>query len=208
VKVIPLRRNPRIYSCNAYLVLGDWKRIEDVNTLVDVGTDAFLLDEIDTISTGVGKTPVEQVVLTHHHFDHAGGLQAVVARFHPRVRSFSEQRPGEDPPLEDGERIRMGDREFEVVHIPGHSQDSICLYCKEERVLFSGDTPLRIRHSGGSYAAGYVEALERMARWSVDAIYSGHDPPMIGGGTRMIQDTLRNVKRGDDDRRWKSGKGP
>ena len=74
MKVISLKRHPKAYSCNAYLVLGSWNRLEDMNTLVDVGIDGFVIDEIERISTGCGKKPVEQVVLTHGHFDHAGGL--------------------------------------------------------------------------------------------------------------------------------------
>ena len=78
MRVIPLRHNPKGYTANAYLVLGDWNALQDVNTLVDVGTDGYVLDEIATASTGVGKRPVERVILTHSHFDHRGGLAKVV----------------------------------------------------------------------------------------------------------------------------------
>ncbi len=193
MKVFPLRPNPAIYSCNAYLVTGDWKRIEDVNTLVDIGTDAYVLEEVATIPTGIGKSQVEQVILTHHHFDHTGGVRELVKRFRPRVRSFSDQLPGEELPLRDGERIRMGDRDCEIIHVPGHSQDSICIYCEEERTLFSGDTPLRIRTAGGTYGDGYVQALERLARRAVEIIYSGHDDPVLANGSEIIRATLRNV---------------
>jgi glyoxylase-like metal-dependent hydrolase (beta-lactamase superfamily II) len=200
MKVHALRPNPAIYSCNAYLVTGDWKRIEDVNTLIDVGTDAYVLEEIRSIPTGIGKSSVEQVVLTHHHFDHTGGVGELVARFNPRIRSFSDQLPGEDPPLRDGERIRIGDREAEVIHVPGHSRDSICLYVPEERTLFSGDTPIRILSPGGSYEDGFVAALERIARLPVEAIYSGHDAPMLGNGSAVIRETLRVVSGGRNER--------
>jgi glyoxylase-like metal-dependent hydrolase (beta-lactamase superfamily II) len=77
MKVIPLRKRGTQYTCNVYLVLGTWNRIEDVNTLVDVGPDDFILNEIPEIPTGVGKVPVQQIVLTHNHFDHAAGMERV-----------------------------------------------------------------------------------------------------------------------------------
>jgi glyoxylase-like metal-dependent hydrolase (beta-lactamase superfamily II) len=130
MKVIPLT-NPRTYSCYAYLVLGDWKRLEDINTLVDVGTDGFIIEEIERINTGVGKTAVEQVILTHNHFDHAGGLPAIRAKYNPRVFSFNNTNGnGDIERLQDGQILRLGDRQAEVIYIPMHSHDSICLYCR------------------------------------------------------------------------------
>ena len=43
MKIIPLKKNDKIYSCNSYLILGDWNRVEDVNTLIDPGIDGFVL---------------------------------------------------------------------------------------------------------------------------------------------------------------------
>ena len=37
MKIVPLKKRPGTYSCNSYLILGDWNRIEDVNTLIDPG---------------------------------------------------------------------------------------------------------------------------------------------------------------------------
>ncbi|HEY3491056.1 MAG TPA: MBL fold metallo-hydrolase [Candidatus Deferrimicrobiaceae bacterium] len=197
MKVHPLRSNPAIYSCNAYLVTGDWKRIEDVNTLVDIGTDAYVLEEIGAIPTGIGKTPVEQVVLTHHHFDHAGGLGEIRERYNPVVRSWSDRLSGESAPLGDGEMIRLGDRECEVLHVPGHSQDSICIYCEAERFLFSGDTPVRVLSPGGSYTDRYLQAIERLAKLPIDVIYPGHDAPITGNVSEIIRTTLRNATAGN-----------
>ena len=95
MKVIPLK-NDRLYSCYAYLLLGNWNRLEDVNTLVDVGANGFVLEMIEQINTGVGKTPVEQVILTHGPFDHAGGLPAVKARYNPRIFAYTHNNGGSE----------------------------------------------------------------------------------------------------------------
>ena len=106
--------------------------------------DPAILASIERAPTGVGKWPVEQVVLTHSHSDHCALLPEVRAAFHPRVLAFSPNLAGVDWLLGDGDTIRMGDQVFEVIHVPGHSSDSICLYNEAEGVLFAGDSPLLI----------------------------------------------------------------
>ena len=192
MRVTELKRNPKTYTCNAYLVLGDWNRLEDVNTLVDVGVDGFIIDEIEKLATGCGKKPVDQVILTHNHFDHAGGISAIKGKYGCRV--FAHSKGDEvDELLKDGRIIRLGDRNFEVIHAPGHSNDSICLYCPEERVLFSGDTTLRIMTAEGSFTPGFIKVLERIRRLDIDVIYSGHDEPVRKDARNMIESSLANV---------------
>jgi glyoxylase-like metal-dependent hydrolase (beta-lactamase superfamily II) len=193
LKVTSLKSDESIYTCNAYLVLGTWKAIKDINTLVDIGTDGSIIDEIEGINTGVGKKPVEQIIFTHGHFDHVGGLKQLKDKYNPRVYAYSHFE-GVDELLKDGQVIKMGDREFEVVHVPGHSSDSICLYCEQEGILFSGDTPVRVMTIGGSYSPGFIKGLERLSRRPVGTIYSGHDKPMRRKVQEMIRETLQNVR--------------
>jgi glyoxylase-like metal-dependent hydrolase (beta-lactamase superfamily II) len=192
MKVARLTRTDNVYSANAYLVLGTWNHIGDVNTLIDVGTDSFIIGEIDKASTGVGKKAIEQVILTHSHFDHNGGLASVIDRFHPRVYAFSPN-DGVDVLLNDGQILPIADQFFQVIHTPGHSSDSICLYCPSEKVLFSGDVPLCIRTSGSSYEEEFVVALEKIARLDIRTIYSGHDAPLKDRANETIAMTLSNV---------------
>lgn len=191
MKVIPLK-DDRIYSCYAYLLLGDWNRLEDVNTLVDAGADGSIIEKIEQINTGVGKKPVEQVILTHGHFDHAGGLPAVRDRYNPRICAHTGTADGMAR-LTDGQVLKAADRELEVIHIPMHSQDSVCLYCGSEGVLFSGDTPLRIMAQDGTYPECFITALQRLARLRIDKVYTGHDG-LITDGTTMIRRTLKNIQ--------------
>ncbi len=193
MKVISLRGNNRVYSCNSYLVLGSWNTLQDINTLVDVGTDGSIIAEIEEINTGVGKRPVEQVVITHNHFDHAGGIKEIKSRYNAKIYAYKDSE-GVDEVLKDGQIIRMGDRDFEVIHTPGHSSDSVCLYCEKEKALFSGDTPVRIMTVGGSYSGEFISAFEKITRRNIHAIYPGHERPIMERAREMMTTTLNNMK--------------
>lgn len=194
MKIYNLTEDSRMYTSNVYLVTGTWNAIEDVNTLVDVGRDLAALEMVFQISTGVGKKPVEKVVLTHNHYDHTSMLENVKTVFTPRVYAWSKSLEGVDRILKDGETIRMGDRYFEVLHTPGHSSDSICLYCQEDGVLFSGDTPVIIRSTDCTYEESFIKAIERLCRREVKAIYFGHGDPMLEGCSAALRRSLDNIR--------------
>jgi glyoxylase-like metal-dependent hydrolase (beta-lactamase superfamily II) len=191
MRIVTLENSGRMYTSLAYLVLGDASQLEDVNTLVDVGADPAILASIEKAPTGVGKWAVEQVVVTHSHSDHCALLPEIRAAYHPRVLAFSPSLAGVDRTVHDGETIRMGDRVFEVIHTPGHSSDSICLYNRDEGVLFAGDSPLVITSPEGSYEAGFQAALEKLCACDVRRIYFGHGPPL----TERCNQRLRESER-------------
>lgn len=142
MRISNLAQGNTVYTSNAFLVRGDWNTLADRNTLVDTGRDPVVLDNLEQAATGVGKPRVQQVVLTHSHYDHVGMLQAIRQRYRPIVYAYSPHLSGVDRVLKDGDRLLLGDGWFEVIHVPCHSQDSICLHHPGEGVLFSGDTPL------------------------------------------------------------------
>ena len=186
-----LENSGQLYTSQVYLVLGDRSQLEDVNTLVDVGADRAILASIERAPTGVGKWAVDQVVVTHSHSDHCALLPEIRETFHARVLAFSPNLAGIDATVRDGDPIRMGDQLFEVIHTPGHSSDSICLYNEAEGVLFAGDTPLLIMSSTGSYEPEFKVALEKLCARDVRRIYFGHGPPL----TECCNERLRESKR-------------
>jgi len=183
------------YSCNVYLVTGSSNAIGDVNTLVDVGRDPGIIEKILLASTGVGKKRVEQVVLTHSHFDHASLLPEIRSRFSPKVCAASPFLEGVDVILKGGEQIRMGDRDFEVIATPGHSSDSLCFFCPKDGILFAGDSPLTIMTGEGTYEPGFVHALETLCTKDIKSIYFGHGKPLLEGVDRILKESLRNVRK-------------
>ena len=193
MRVIELSHNPLVYTCRSYLLLGEWNRIDDVNTLIDPGVDGSVLAEIETLSTGFGKNPVEQIILTHNHFDHAASAAMFKRHFGAKVYAWCEGY-GVDELLYDGQMLNAGNSSLQVLHTPGHSSDSICLYCQEDKILFSGDTQLTIRSVGGAFTPEYVETLRRLAGLRIDKVYSGHDQVMSSRVQETILQTLANVR--------------
>ncbi len=172
-----LEKNSSKYSSNAYLIRGDKNCLEDVNTLIDTGVDGSVVGFVRSVYTGVGKKPVEQVILTHCHFDHIGGVSAVKEEFNALVLGFGHNHPVEKT-LRDGQVIRIGDRDCTIIHCIEHSSDSVLVYEPREGILFSGDTPLDIKSDGGEYHKAYLKVLERLINFNISLIYPGHGPPI------------------------------
>ncbi|NJD39031.1 MAG: MBL fold metallo-hydrolase [Geobacter sp.] len=196
MRVIQLQRSPNTYTCRSYLLLGDWNQIDAVNTLIDPGTDGYIMDEIDTIYTGCGKVPVEQVLLTHNHFDHAASAELFKRKYNATIYGWVPG-PGVDVLLKDNQVIKAGDDYLDVLHTPGHSSDSVSFYCQAQKLLFSGDTQLRIRTPGGKYTRDYVETLIKLANKDIEMVYPGHDEPFNHDVRSIILETLQNVRNSE-----------
>jgi len=202
MRIENLTASSTCYTCCVYLVRGDWNAIDDVNTLIDVGRDPSVIPLIENRDTGVGKKRVAQVILTHCHYDHTSLLPEIRAAFKPIVCAYPTFREA-DRYLKDGEIVKIADRTFEIIYTPGHSHDSICLYCEQDGVLFSGDVNLNIQTTGGTFQDDYVQALEKLSTKKIKTIYPGHGSPIVGNGDEVIRRTLMNAKRA---RAWRAGR--
>jgi glyoxylase-like metal-dependent hydrolase (beta-lactamase superfamily II) len=109
------------------------------------------------VSAVVGRNVIG-VIATHGHDDHVTVAPELAVTLHAPVLMH----PGDDilwkashPEerywnLDAGQRIGIAGTEIEVIHTPGHSPGSVCLYLPEAGVLFSGDTLF----NGGPGATG------------------------------------------------------
>ncbi len=106
------------------------------------------------------KWRIQQIWLTHAHFDHIGGMAELVAGIQPMPdialhpadlplysmmggAAFFGMHidPGPQPTmhLSHGQKLSLGMQEFEVRHCPGHTPGHVVFYCKSEKLLFCGD---------------------------------------------------------------------
>ncbi len=82
------------------------------------------------------------IINTHHHADHSGGNLILKQKTAAQVigaQADHDRIPGMDQPVEDGDIVRIGAIELEVMLIPGHTRGHLAFWWKSECVLFTGD---------------------------------------------------------------------
>jgi glyoxylase-like metal-dependent hydrolase (beta-lactamase superfamily II) len=90
--------------------------------------------------------------------------------------------------VRDGDEVDLGDRRFEILHLPGHSPGSIGLWEAASGTLFSGDAlydgPL-LDEIAGADIADYVRTMKRLRELPVQVVHAGHDPSF--GRERLVE---------------------
>jgi len=79
--------------------------------------------------------------------------------------------------VEDGDVIDLGNRQFEVIHTPGHSPGGIALWEQKTGILFSGDLHydgLLIEDTYHSNPSDYQKSMERLLELPVNIVHGGH----------------------------------
>ena len=192
VKVGPIQTN-------CYIVEDDEQGKKPFCAVIDPGDDAQFI-------TGLLDREPSHIIITHCHFDHVGALKALKRLFPDAVIAVGEHEnhdpehiaeiavsalgsffyrygmsdsfngfPEPDVLLKDGDEIGP----FTVLHTPGHTSGSICLYSEKDKVLFSGDT--LFRHSYGRTDLGgdenqIMQSLKRLLRLDPETtVYPGHE---------------------------------
>jgi len=156
-------------QCNCS-VIGDEQTREAM--VIDPG------DEVDNVMAVVKRhgLTVKQIVVTHAHIDHVGGATklkrltgapillnqndyALLKMLDVQAAWVGMKSPGAvaiDASLATGDQVRAGSHVADVLHTPGHTEGSICLYFAPEKKLIAGDTLFagsigRTDLPGGSY---------------------------------------------------------
>lgn len=90
--------------------------------------------------------------------------------------------------LDEGDVIDLGDRAFNVFHLPGHSPGSIALYERATRTLFSGDViydGMLIDNAWHSDPEAYEHSLRRLKELPVERVHAGHEGSF--GRDRLVE---------------------
>lgn len=124
------------------------------------------------------------IVNTHHHFDHTTGNEEAAARTGAEIVRHEASPLGGDSTVAGGDAIDVGGARLEVLHTPGHSEDSICLVASSlapDGAVITGDTLFvggcgRVDLPGGSARDLYGSLFGVLGRLDgALAVYPGHD---------------------------------
>ncbi|WP_227353208.1 MBL fold metallo-hydrolase [Haladaptatus salinisoli] len=195
MQVVNVTADAETFTCNAYLALGDRP------VLVDAGAMDGVVDAIRERTD-----ELDAVVLTHQHGDHVQRLDAVLDAFDADLAAYGSH-PRRDVALEDGDAVRIGDEEFEVVHTPGHADDHVAFV--GDSTIFSGDV---VVHDDGAFDYGSFgrtdmagqsreeliesirEILDRMPD-SVEHMYAGHGDEFHGDVRDVVETALERAEK-------------
>lgn len=194
-------------NCNTYLIDAN-KRI-----LIDPGHYHLfnhVRDELDRLS--LCPEDMDMVIITHGHPDHMEGVRifqgtdALVAVSSWEMEFIKAVAPhyGEalgipdfEPQilLQEGD-LKVGNLSFEVIHTPGHSPGSICLYWPDRKVLFTGDVVFnqgigRTDLPGGN-GKELKESIRRISLLDAEYVLTGHGDVVMG--REAVKENFRAIE--------------
>ena len=189
--------------CSNIYVIGREKAV-----IVDTGVGNHanpIWPQLDAI--GVKPENVSGVVVTHAHHDHVSGLFIILEKSSPKVylhrldaRYVATNINSTLINIDDGDVVETELWPLKVIWTPGHTRGGICLYEKEHRILFSGDTVFPDgyygRYDGESARREIVNSLSKLAVLDVDILLPGHGMPVFKNASSHIRLAYDNASEG------------
>jgi hydroxyacylglutathione hydrolase len=149
---------------------------------------------------------IRAILVTHHHFDHTGGVAQLKELFRCPVIGPEDSRiPGVDTLASDGETVTIDGLRVRCVHVPGHTRSHIACYMPEIAALFPGDTIFFCgcgRVFEGTYEQMWRSLQKLMSLPDATLVYSGHEyteenmvfARTVDPDNRQLHDTAKAVR--------------
>lgn len=203
------------FDSNIFVITGK------VPTIIDTGTGLHQKQVTEQITSILDPTLIQQIILTHEHYDHSGGVKKIFeltgnkAKIIAHVDASYKIEKGEsmfarmlggimpnisvDVKVSGGEKIPIGDHTYQIISTPGHTPGCICLYNKETKTLFSGDTVFphgsfgRTDFPGGS-TSDLQKSIAHLTTLDIEDIYPGHESVVQGNGNNHVALSYQNIQ--------------
>jgi len=167
--------------------------------------EMLVIDPGDSAKKLIGKIKEKELVpvavlLTHGHFDHAGGAEEIAKEFGiPVYAQEDEKETLENPSInlcgmmgikgvyhadkfvKDGDILDLAGFSIQVLHTPGHTKGGCCYYLEKEQAVFAGDTLFhdsvgRSDFPGGSASVLIKSIMDKLMPLPDDVkVYPGHN---------------------------------
>ena len=188
----------------------------------EVSHEAMVIDPGDDIQDVLAvinrhKLQVKQIVITHAHIDHVGGAMklraatgapillnqndyALLQMLDVQAAWVGMAPPGKveiEQSLGQADSLRAGSHVATVIHTPGHTEGSVCLYFPAEKKLIAGDTLFagsigRTDLPGGSFEKIIASLHEKvLALPDETVVFPGHGPITTIGEERETNPFLK-----------------
>ncbi|MET0235325.1 MAG: MBL fold metallo-hydrolase [Kibdelosporangium sp.] len=116
--------------------------------------------------------PVELILVTHHHPDHVDGAPWLAERTGAPIRAFDATLCRDAEPLAHAETVTAAGLDLQVLHTPGHTDDSICLQLED--AVLTGDSILGRGTTVISSLGHYLDTLRLMVTIPDAIVLPGH----------------------------------
>ena len=124
---------------------------------------------------------LDNILNTHHHLDHVDGNLKLKKEYNSKIIGFEKDKhriPGIDISLKDNQKFKIGNLEFKVIFVPGHTSGHIAFYFEKDKILFSGDTLFSLG-CGRVFEGTHKEMLNSLNKLKVlspeTKVYCGHE---------------------------------
>ena len=121
------------------------------------------------------------ILNTHHHADHVGANLELKKKYNSKIlgsNSDKDRIPGIDILLKENQKQKIGNLEFDVIFVPGHTKGHIAFFFSKEKVAFTGDTLFSLgcgRIFEGTHKE-MLKSLNKIKNLPLDTkIYCGHE---------------------------------
>lgn len=205
IKIIPIISQS--FDSNVYLIIDKFIALIDTGS----GVSSEIKDKVEAL---LGNKKVGLIINTHAHVDHVGGNSLFEdAKVLIHEKEIKEMKSGNlygtytfidkrisinvEDTLKEGNKISLGKLNLEIINTPGHTPGSICLYEKNEGILFSGDTLFpdgnfgRVDMEGGSMTH-LINSLKKLQNYDFNKIFPGH-MEIVKRGKKHLEESLKNA---------------